>query len=363
MQSAPVQHQFMLEVEKSFENEHMDFEIKPDGKTVYLSFQFANIVYGKPINDKYGHGAVNGILENPKHKSTLEKYGIYHMTTQRKAIVPAMTFLGLKELLNHLKGPLADNYRAYCIDITTRVEAGDSSMKHVIDANAVSSNMLNQMARDALPHLAASVRPSLAAPPELVRGNGFFCALVLCCCCVVVLLCACVVVLLRHLRHHAIPKAPRPQVLDVQEAGASDVGFKRKTDDDNEMYDWQKDPRAFLVLSKQYQKNNDVTTKLIKGAEAKVMISKGDAEAYAIRTNADGKKRIDDAKAAKLEFELEQMKIAAGIDTNTKKPTTSKHETPQERARKDAKNKKAREDRVKNRTAKNNPPTSPKADA
>jgi hypothetical protein len=31
------------------------------------------------------------------------------------------------------------------------------------------------------------------------------------------------------------------------------------------------------------------------------------------------------------------MKIAAGIDTNAKKPTTSKQETPQERARKDAK--------------------------
>jgi hypothetical protein len=164
-------------------------------------------------------------------------------------------------------------------------------------------------------------------------------------------------------------------VLEVEEAGAEhavalDLARKRKADEDNQIYDWQKDPRAFLVLSNQYQKNNDVTTKLIKGAEAKVIaadahvkIAKGDAEAYAIRTNADGKKRIDDAQAAKLEFELEQMKIAAGIDTNAKKPTTSKQETPQERARKDAKNKRAREDRVKNRTAKNNPPTSPKADA
>ncbi len=146
----------------------MDFEIKPDGKTVSPAFQFANIVYGKPINDQYGHNAVKGILENPKHKSTLEKYGIYETRTQRNAIVPAMTFLGLKELLNHLKGPFADSYRAYCIDITTRYEAGDDSMKADLDANKASSNILNQMARDALPHLAASAGASIAPPLEQV---------------------------------------------------------------------------------------------------------------------------------------------------------------------------------------------------
>jgi hypothetical protein len=178
VQSAPVQHPFMLELDNHFKNKYMDFEIKPDGKTVFLAFQFANIVNDKHINDPYGHGAVNGILEKPKHKSTLEKYGIYQMKTQRKAIVPAMTFLGLKELLNHLKGPLADNYRAYCIEITTRVEAGDSSMKDVIDANAASSNILNQMARDALPHLAASGGVSIAAPPDQVLA-----ARVACFCC------------------------------------------------------------------------------------------------------------------------------------------------------------------------------------
>jgi len=109
---------------------------------------------------------------------------------------------------------------------------------------------------------------------------------------------------------------------------------------------------------------------MIKGAEAKVIaadahikIAKGNAEADAIRLNAEGKRRIDDAKAAKLEFELEQMKISAGIDTNAKKQTTSKQETPQERARKDANNKRAREYRAKVRTAKNNQPTSPKTDA
>ena len=166
MQSTPVQHPFMLELENHFKNKYMDFEIKPDGNTVYPAFQFANIVNDRPINDQYGHKAVNAILDKPKHKSTLEKYGIYKMTTQCKAIVPAMTFLGLKELLNHLKGPLADSYRAYCIDITTRVEGGDSSMKDVIDANAASSNILNKMARDAVAQERAS--GGIAAPPEQV---------------------------------------------------------------------------------------------------------------------------------------------------------------------------------------------------
>jgi hypothetical protein len=132
------------------------------------AFQFANIVYGKPINDQYGHKAVNAILEDPKYKSTFEKYGIYETRTQRKAIVPALTFHGLKELLNHLKGPFADKYRAYCIDITTRVEAGDSSMKDVIDANAASSNVLNQMARDALAQECASGGVSIAESPMQV---------------------------------------------------------------------------------------------------------------------------------------------------------------------------------------------------
>ena len=168
MQSAPVHHPFQLDVENLFKNKYMDFEIKPDGKTVSPGFQFVNIVCGKPINDTYGRTVVNTIVENPKHKSTFEKYGIYDFTTKRKVIVHAFTYPGLKELLYHLKGPFADNYRAYCIDTTTRVEAGDSSMKDVIDANAASSNVLNQMARDALPHLAASGGASIAAPPEQV---------------------------------------------------------------------------------------------------------------------------------------------------------------------------------------------------
>jgi hypothetical protein len=189
MQSAPVQHPFQLDVENLFKNKYMDFEIKPDGKTVSPGFQFVNIVCGKPINDTYGRTVVNTTVENPKHKSTFEKYGIYKFTTKRNVIVHAFTYPGLKELLYHLKCPFADNYRAYCIDTTTRVEAGDSSMKDVIDANAASSNVLNQMVRDALPHLAASAGPRLPALPDLVRGTWLCCALVLCCCCIAVRLC------------------------------------------------------------------------------------------------------------------------------------------------------------------------------
>lgn len=161
----------------------------------------------------------------------------------------------------------------------------------------------------------------------------------------------------------------------MQEAGAVDVGYKRKANEDYKIYDWQQDPKAFELRVKQYEldmdarrKNEAAATKTIKGAEAKVIaadahvkIVKGDAEAYAIRQESDAKKRIDDAQAAKLEFELEQMKISAGIDTNAKKPTTSKHETPEQQTKRLAKNKRAREYRVKARTAKNNPPTSPKA--
>ena len=160
---------------------------------------------------------------------------------------------------------------------------------------------------------------------------------------------------------------------DVEDAGAVDVGYKRKANEDYKMYDWQEDPRAFELRVKQYEldqdarrKNEAAATKTIKGAEAKVIaadahvkIVKGDAEASVISAEA----RKVNAQAATLEFELEQMKIAAGIDTNAKKPTTSKHETPQERARKDANNKRAREYRAKVRTAKKDTPTSPKADA
>ena len=162
-----MQHPVIHEVEILFKNKHMDCEIV-DGKTVSPAFQFANIVYGKPKNDAHGHVTVQRVLDKPNNQSQLEKYGIYKMKTQRGSVVPAMTFLGLKELLSKLPGEFADKYRAYCIEITTRVEAGDKLMHNVIDANAASSNVLNQMARQAIAEEAVSAGPSIAAPAEQV---------------------------------------------------------------------------------------------------------------------------------------------------------------------------------------------------
>jgi hypothetical protein len=126
--------------------------------------------------------------------------------------------------------------------------------------------------------------------------------------------------------------------------GAPDVGFKRKAAEDNQIYDWQTDERAYEVQVKQWQRNNDVKTKILAGAEAAVVKTKGvaeskviladadvkkkvgNAEAYAIRLVADGKKTVNDAEAAKLkaetallQFELDQKKNAAGIGTGANK--------------------------------------------
>ncbi len=155
----------MQEMENMFKNKTMNTKIAHDGKTIVAMFQFANIVHGHPINDPNGHGIVKRYLDNPLHKYTLEKYGIYEITTQRKAIVPAMTFFGLKEFLSKLKCDFADRYRAYEHYISTLVEAGDSSMHNVIDTNAASSNVLNQMARDALAQERASAGASIAESP------------------------------------------------------------------------------------------------------------------------------------------------------------------------------------------------------
>ena len=149
--------------------------------------------------------------------------------------------------------------------------------------------------------------------------------------------------------------------------GAEDVGFKRKAAEDNKIYVWQNDERAFQVQVKQFQRNEDVKTKMLAGAEAAVVKTKGvaeskviaadadikKAEAAAIRLGADGKKRLDYAEANKIEadahkieadaektkaeaallqFELDQKKKAAGNapvvpvaifnKSNTTKPLT-----------------------------------------
>lgn len=173
----------------------------------------------------------------------------------------------------------------------------------------------------------------------------------------------------------------------MADAGVVDVRCKRKADEDNEIYDWQKDERAFQVQVKQYQKNNDVRTKMLAGAEAAVVKTKGvaeskviaadadikKAEAHAIRLGAAGKKRLDDAEANKIEadaektkadaektkaeamllqFDLKQKQVAAGLRTGTKKP-----ETEEEKERRLAMNRKRRESRAQAKAAKDKPPT------
>ena len=130
-------------------------EIAHDGKKVMSMSEFVNIMKNKDKNDKYGKDMVSKLLKDDSpHKAYLESLGIYKLKNARGPATPAMTFLGLKGLLSKLNFNIADEYTNYCSKTTTRVEAGDSSMKQVIDANAASSSIYNAMARDALPHLA-----------------------------------------------------------------------------------------------------------------------------------------------------------------------------------------------------------------
>ncbi len=153
--------------------------------------------------------------------------------------------------------------------------------------------------------------------------------------------------------------------------GAADVGFKRKADDDNQMFDFKNDPRAYDMMLKQYQRNHDIKTKMIAGAEAAVVKTKGvaeaavvkakglaeaagikeikkaeafvmrtDANANAIKIEADANKigaeaEIKKAEAEKikaetalLEFELELKRKAAGNGTRAKQSETKATKVP-----------------------------------
>ena len=157
--------------------------------------------------------------------------------------------------------------------------------------------------------------------------------------------------------------------------GAADVGLKRKADEDNQIYDWQQDGRAYEVQVKQWQRNNDVRTKMIAGAEAAVVKAKGlaeskviladveikKAEASAIKLVANGKKNVTDAEAEKikaetalLQFELEQKRKAAGNGTGAKQS-----ETEEEKERRLTANRKRRESRAQAKAANDKPPTPP----
>ena len=162
----------------------------------------------------------------------------------------------------------------------------------------------------------------------------------------------------------------------MADAGVLDVRCKRKADEDNEIYAWKNDERAFQVQVKQSQKKNDVRTKMLAGAEAAVVKTKGvaeskviaadadikKAEAHAIRLGAAGKKRLDDAEASKIEaeamllqFDLKQKQVAAGLRTGTKKP-----EAEEEKERRLTTNRKRRESRAQAKAANDKPSTPPK---
>jgi hypothetical protein len=158
---------------------NMRNEIASDGNRVFGMSQFINIVTGRDINDKYGLNMVGKLLkEDSIDKPFLENFGIYKIRNARGSYTHAMTFDGLKGLLctNALKGvALAQKYIHYAAETTTRIEAGDPLMKKVIDANAVSSNIYNAMARDALAQEASSAGPSIATPTDQVLAAHAWC--------------------------------------------------------------------------------------------------------------------------------------------------------------------------------------------
>jgi hypothetical protein len=165
--------------------------------------------------------------------------------------------------------------------------------------------------------------------------------------------------------------------------GAPDVGFKRKAAEDNQIYDWQTDERAYEVQVKQWQRNHDTRTKMIAGAEAAVVKTKGvaeskviaagvdikkaeafvmrtDANANAIKIEADAKKTEAEAKkteaeTALLQFELEQKRKAAGNGSGAKQS-----ETEEEKERRLTTNRKRRESRAQAKAANDKPSTPPK---
>ena len=170
--------------------------------------------------------------------------------------------------------------------------------------------------------------------------------------------------------------------------GAACVGFKRKADEDNQMFDFKNDPRAYDMMLKQYQKNNDVRTKIVAGAEAAVVKAKGlaeakgmfemkkaeafvmrtDSNANAIKIEAEAKKTEAEAKkteaeAKQMEFELEQKKNAAAGGSRAKKSQTvpDKERISETKARNrltreqmDNNNRKARERRAEQKKNKHN---------
>lgn len=159
-----------LAVEAIFAQNNMRCEIALEGalnghKTCAM-FHFINAVDEYPIDHQHGKDKTKEIFRY--HKAELEDHGIHYMKNRHGSSTPAMNLDGLKAVLYYLTGAFAQRYKKYSIKTTTRYEAGDKSMHNGLDANAASSNILNQMARDSVAQEAASGGPSIAAPPEQV---------------------------------------------------------------------------------------------------------------------------------------------------------------------------------------------------
>ena len=167
----------MLELENLFENKKMITKIVDDDKTIVALFQFANIIHDHPMNDSNGHAIVKRYLDNSKHKSALMKYGDYEIMTQRKNLVPASTFMGLKEFMSKMKCDRADRFRAYEHYITTLVEADDPLIDNIRQANAASSSEYIKQSRDAVAQERAAAGASIAPSPEQVLDACTWCVL------------------------------------------------------------------------------------------------------------------------------------------------------------------------------------------
>ena len=174
MQTTPVEQNFDLQIQSLFEGHPLRREII-DGHLVHAMFEVINLVDGYDINDKHGKNKTFNLLQNTDFKTELEDHGIFDMKNRNGSPTRALNLNGMKALMQYLTGPFAMKFKKHCIHQGTRIDAGDKSMKDVIDANAASSNMYNVMARHQLRHQGASAGPSIAAPPEQVLAVRMVC--------------------------------------------------------------------------------------------------------------------------------------------------------------------------------------------
>jgi hypothetical protein len=296
VQSATVQESLDGEVEIMFTRNNLRRELAPDGHEVFPMFQFINIVEGYIMNDMYGKKKTSEMIT--EHKAELEDHGIYYMKNRHGPPTPAMNLNGLKGLLNYLTGEFAMKYKKYSIKTTTRVEAGDKSMHNVIDTNAVSSNILNKMARNALAQESVSGGSSIAVPPDQVLDLCAWFALV------------------------ALDLTTEPFFVSLpQDAGVSDVmRAKRKLEQDEDLQFLQQkitlQERYFELKQKDFElKQNDFELKQ-KDFELQHKIKYADFE---LQQKIQYAEIEIQQKKNYAEVGLQQEKKYAGVALNEKK--------------------------------------------